>query len=216
MELSPSKGEETIWRSLVVATRNPAKVREIAAIFGDWPGTLHSLEDFPDLPEVAEEGATFAENALQKARWAAAQTGLPALADDSGLEVDALGGAPGVHSARFGGPDLTDAQRNALLLEQLRGVPPEKRTARFRCVVALALPDHRTWSAEGTCEGRIALEPVGPYGFGYDPIFEVAGLQRAMAELPLEVKNTLSHRARALRALHQLLPPEAFFCREKP
>jgi XTP/dITP diphosphohydrolase len=201
---------------LVVATRNRGKFREIVAILSDWPGALRSLEDFPDLPEAAEDGATLAENALQKARWVAAQTGLPALADDSGLEVEALQGAPGVHSARFGGPGLTDAERNALLLERLQGVPPEQRRARFRCVVALALPDGRAWSAEGTCEGQIALEPVGTHGFGYDPLFEVAGQRRTMAELPPEVKNTLSHRAQALRLLRQRLAGQGQFLPGKP
>lgn len=201
---------------LVVATRNRGKFREIAAILGDWPGSLRSLEEFPGLPEAVEDGPTLAENALKKARWVAAQTGLPALADDSGLEVEALEGAPGVHSARFGGPGLTDAERNGLLLEQLREVPSEQRRARFRCVVALVLPDGREWSAEGTCEGQITLEPVGTCGFGYDPIFEVAGWGRTMAELPLEVKNTLSHRARALRALRQLLAGQAQFLPGKP
>lgn len=201
---------------LVVATRNRGKFREIVAIFADWPGALRSLEEFPDLPEAVEDGATLAENALRKARWVAAQTGLPALADDSGLEVEALEGAPGVHSARFGGPGLTDAERNTLLLERLRGVPSEQRRARFRCVVALVLPDGREWSAQGTCEGRIALEPVGTCGFGYDPIFEVAGQGRTMAELPLEVKNTLSHRAQALRTLRRLLREQRQFLSGKP
>jgi XTP/dITP diphosphohydrolase len=174
---------------LIVATHNPGKVREIAAIFAEWPVTLRSLEDFPDLPEVVEDGTTFAENAIKKACAVAAFTGCPALADDSGLEVDALRGAPGVYSARFGGPDRTDAERNALLLERLRGVPTE---------------------------GHIALEPRGTYGFGYDPLFEVAGQAGTMAELPPAVKNRISHRARALQALREVLSPHRDFLSGKP
>ena len=196
---------------LVVATRNRGKLREIAAIFEDWGGTWRSLDDFPDLPEIIEDGATFAANAVKKARTVVAYTGFPALGDDSGLEVDALQGAPGIYSARFGGPDRTDAERNALLLEQLGAVPGPARTARFRCVVALAHPDGGLWTAEGTCEGRIALEPQGTYGFGYDPIFAVTGQAGTLAELPPAVKNTLSHRARALQALYQTLSDQGEF-----
>ena len=158
---------------------------------------------------MVEDGATYADNALLKARSYAARSGLLTLADDSGLEVDALGGAPGVRSARYAGEDASDAQRCALLLRNLEGVPDEARTARFRCVIALAWPDGRTALAEGVCDGRISQALSGAHGFGYDPIFFVPEYGRTMAELPSEVKNRISHRARAARAAQELLLPAA-------
>lgn len=155
------------------------------------------------LPE--ETGDTYRENALIKARAGAALTGVLALADDSGIEVDALGGAPGVRSARFGGPGLDDAARTALLLERLRDVPAGRRTARYRCVVALVWADGTERTAEGTAEGVITAAPRGTGGFGYDPIFEDLALGRTFAELTPEAKAAVSHRGRAVRAAIALL-----------
>jgi XTP/dITP diphosphohydrolase len=151
-------------------------------------------------PEVEETGATFSENARLKAHSIARWSGEWVLADDSGLEVDALGGAPGVYSSRYAGPGAGDADRVAKLLEAMREIPPEQRTARFRCVAAIAAPDGRIWTADGTCEGVIATEPRGEHGFGYDPVFYLPPYQATMAELAPEVKNRISHRAHALAA----------------
>ena len=183
---------------LVLATRNPGKAREVAAIYAHLPAVWLTLADFPALGPVEESGATYAENAVAKARAAAAGTGLVALADDSGIEVDALGGAPGVHSARFLGAAVSDAERNARILQQLGDAPAERRTARFRAAVAVALPNGPVRTFEGTCEGRIALSARGRGGFGYDPIFVPGDETQTMGELPPETKNRISHRARAL------------------
>jgi XTP/dITP diphosphohydrolase len=185
---------------LVLATRNTGKVREIAAIYAGLGARLSGLAEWPALGELAENGDTYAENAAGKALAVARATGLPALADDSGLEVDALGGAPGVRSRRLLDDAASDDARNAYLLKQLAGVPAPRRTARYRAVIALATPDGRVETFEGVCEGAIAKQPRGAGGFGYDPIFEIARDGRTMAEVPPEVKNEISHRARALRA----------------
>lgn len=188
---------------LVIATRNPGKLREIQDILGDLPVELVATLD---LPEVEESGASFAENAELKARAAARHSGCWALADDSGLEVDALAGEPGVRSARYGSPTVTtDAGRNALLLERLRGVPGDQRAARFRAAVAIAAPDGRVWIREGACEGVIAQSPRGAGGFGYDPLFFLPSHGRTMAELDPRTKNRISHRARALAGARQVL-----------
>lgn len=196
--------------ALVIATRNPGKIRELRELLADLPLTLLSLEDFPDLPEIPEEGATFADNAAAKAREVAALTGLPALADDSGLEVAALGGRPGVYSARYAWDRTaprppTDEDNWRKLLEELEGVPPENRQARFVCEIALAFPDGRLLRARGECPGRIATEPRGTQGFGYDPVFWLPELGATMAELSLAEKNRLSHRARALAEMKRIL-----------
>ncbi|MBX6342290.1 MAG: RdgB/HAM1 family non-canonical purine NTP pyrophosphatase [Thermomicrobiaceae bacterium] len=182
---------------VVIASNNPGKLEEIRHLLPDWIAARSAAEVGASLPE--ETGQTFAENALLKARAVASQTGRVALADDSGLEVDALGGEPGVHSARFAGEPRSDARNNALLLARLAGVPPERRTARFRSVVAIVTPDGRERLTEGTIEGRIVEEPRGGGGFGYDPLFQPLGLDRTMAELTLEEKNAISHRGQALR-----------------
>ncbi|MGC8838060.1 MAG: XTP/dITP diphosphatase [Anaerolineae bacterium] len=190
---------------LLIATHNPGKVRELRALLGDlpleltWPGELGL-----DL-QVEESGASFEENARLKALAYARASGLWTLADDSGLEVDALGGAPGVHSARYGGPGASDVDRYRLLLERMAGVPEGQRQARFRCVVALASPQGQVWTAEGRVEGVVAREPRGENGFGYDPVFYMPDLGCTMAELPQEQKNRLSHRARAVEAIRPLL-----------
>ncbi|GBD18465.1 dITP/XTP pyrophosphatase [bacterium HR27] len=181
---------------VVLATANPGKLREFRSLLPTCIDLVSATELGVDLPP--ETGNTFAENALLKARAVTRVTGLIALADDSGLEVDALGGRPGVHSARFAGENATDAQNIALLLEQLRGVPPERRTARFRAVIAFVAPDGREALAEGTVEGTIVETPRGEHGFGYDPVFLPLSEQRTFAEMTLEEKNRLSHRARAL------------------
>jgi len=193
-----------------MATRNAGKVRELRDLLQDLGIGLLSLQDFPDLPEIPEEGATFAENAGFKAREVARLTRLPALADDSGLEVAALQGRPGVFSARYA-QDRThpaapsDADNWRKLLEEMAGVPWEQRRARFVCAIALALPDGRVFTAQGECTGYIALEPKGEHGFGYDPVFWTPEYGRTMAELGPEIKNRISHRARALAALREIL-----------
>ncbi len=196
--------------TLVMATRNPGKIRELREILTDLDVRLRSLADFPDLPDIPETGATFAENAVLKAREVARLTGLPALADDSGLEVAALGGRPGVFSARYA-QDRTypappaDADNWRKLLDELKGVPPEQRGARFVCEIALAWPDGRLLTARGECAGRIAETPRGDQGFGYDPVFWVPEYQATMAQLGAAVKNRISHRARALKEFKTLL-----------
>jgi non-canonical purine NTP pyrophosphatase (RdgB/HAM1 family) len=190
---------------LVLATLNAAKGRELAALLGDVPYEIRILADFEGA-SLPDEGATsYRDNALAKARAAARVTGTLALADDSGLEVDALGGAPGVLSARFGGAGLDDAGRNAHLLDRLHGVPAERRTARFRCVIALVDPDGRERTAEGTVEGLIVEAPRGAGGFGYDPLFLYPPLGRTFGELPAAEKATVSHRAAAMRVARRLL-----------
>ena len=189
---------------VVLATRNPGKVREVAAILDDpylelaGPEVLSGVE-FPD------EGDTYEENARVKARTAARATGCIALADDSGLEVDALRGGPGPRSARYGGSGLDDAGRCDHLLRALDGVPDSGRAARFVCVAAVVTPDGREDIRRGICAGRILREPRGASGFGYDPIFAVEANSRSMAELSAEEKNQISHRARAFRALLPVL-----------
>jgi XTP/dITP diphosphohydrolase len=188
---------------LALATRNPGKIREILQICADWP-VRWALDD-ATAPQVEETGATYLENARAKARAAAEIWGLPALADDSGVEVDALGGAPGMRSARFAGDDATDDANLQLLIDRIRQVPEEARTARYRCVAVCAWPGgEETW-AEGKCEGRLALEPRGSGGFGYDPIFVPEGERLTMAQLSPDRKNAISHRGRAFRALRDAL-----------
>ncbi|GIW03550.1 MAG: non-canonical purine NTP pyrophosphatase [Thermomicrobiales bacterium] len=187
---------------IVLATSNPGKIAEFRKLL---PGSVHvvSLDEL-GIVLPPETGQTFAENAIAKALSAAQQSGMLAIADDSGLEVDVLGGAPGVRSARYAGEAGNDAANRARLLAELEGVPPERRTARFRCVVALASPDGLIAWEEGVCEGSIATEPAGTFGFGYDPIFLLPD-GRTMAELPPGEKNTISHRARAYEAIRPAL-----------
>ena len=196
---SPSKP------ALVLATLNPAKGRELIELLGLVPFEVRLLAEIPGARLPEETGATYAENALVKARTAAEQTGALALGDDSGLEVDALGGAPGLYSARFGGPGLDDRGRLELLLERLRAVPPPRRTARFRCVIALAGPSRAARVVEGVAEGVIAEAPRGSGGFGYDPIFFYPPLGRTFAELSDGEKAAVSHRGLALEAARRLL-----------
>lgn len=191
---------------IVVATRNRGKIQEIEEIVAGFPLRLRSLREFPDLPPVEESASTFEGNALLKARAVSSHTGLPALADDSGLCVDALHGAPGVHSARYGGPDASDEVRIAKLLAELDPLPLEERGATFVCVMALVFPEREPLIVEGRCRGVIPFAPSGSGGFGYDPIFVPEGFSRSFAELPAGVKNRVSHRARALALLKRRLP----------
>jgi XTP/dITP diphosphohydrolase len=190
---------------LVLATLNPHKGRELVALLGAVPFQIKLLSEFPDARLPEETGQTYAENALVKARTAARLTGALALGDDSGLEVDALGGAPGLHTARFGGPGLTDRARWELLLERLRDVPPARRTARFRCVIALAGPARGEQVVDGVVEGVIAAAPRGSGGFGYDPVFFYPPLGHTFGEISDEDKQRVSHRGKALAAARRLL-----------
>lgn len=190
---------------LLIATRNPGKLREYEQLLAGLPLSLTYLDGEGITQEVEESGETFADNATNKAKEYACLSGLLTLADDSGLEVDALGGEPGVHSARYAGPEANDEDRYRLLLERMEGVPWEERGARFRCVTAVAEPGGEVYTAEGTVEGIIALAPQGEYGFGYDPVFYVPEHDRTMAQLPPEVKNRISHRAVAAREIRGIL-----------
>jgi len=190
---------------LVLATLNPHKGRELHALLDAVPFEIKLLSEFSGARLPEETGQTYAENALVKARTASRLTGAMALGDDSGLEVDALGGAPGLHTARFGGPGLSDRQRWELLLERLRDVPPARRTARFRCVIALAGPACGEQTVEGVVEGVIAEAPRGNGGFGYDPVFFYPPLGRTFGEISDEEKQRVSHRAKALAAVRRLL-----------
>ena len=185
----------------VIATFNPDKARELAELFDlEW-ATFSTLRDFAGASAPPEVGHTLAENALAKARAAMRHTGLPSIADDTGLEVDALGGRPGVYTARFAGPDATYQDNVRRLLDVLEGLPPERRTARFRTACVMCFPDGRELASEGVLEGIITATPRGQEGFGYDPVFEVAGSGRTLAEMPAAEKNALSHRARAVQEL---------------
>ena len=197
---------------LLLGTRNPGKVKEIATILEGLGWTFSSLQEFEDFGPAAEDGVTYAENAIAKARFYAAATGLLALADDSGLEVAALGGAPGVYSARYAGEGASDADRRQLLLSELAKVDSKDRRARFVASVAITDPNGVVLNvSEGICEGTITFEPRGNSGFGYDPLFVPDGYDQTFAELPDEVKNRISHRARALMqtrdSLDHLHPP---------
>ena len=186
-------------KRLLLGTRNPGKVKEITTILEGTGWTFSSLREFAEVGAAVEDGVTYAENAIAKARFYAAATGLLALADDSGLEVTALGGAPGVFSARYAGDNASDADRRKLLLSELAKVDSRDRRARFVAAVAIAKPDGSVLNiSEGICEGTIIFEPRGTGGFGYDPLFVPDGYDQTFAELCDDVKNRISHRARAL------------------
>ncbi len=195
-------GAGGIPAAVAIASGNPGKIREIERLVASWGVELVTARDHPGgWPAPEETGQTYLENAREKANAVAAALGIPALADDSGIEVDALGGAPGPRSARFAGPDATEHENLVKLIEAVRPYPPEARTARYRCVAVLAWPGSREAWAEGTCEGQLITEPRGSGGFGYDPIFVPEGEDRTMAELAAEEKDRISHRGAALRAL---------------
>jgi XTP/dITP diphosphohydrolase len=191
---------------LLIATHNAGKIRELTSLLSNLPLRLRRLSEFPQIGEVEETGRTFAENAELKARLYSRQTNLWTLADDSGLEVDALGGAPGVLSARYAGADATDEERNARLLAELSLTGDEQRSARFTCAIALYETDAETAEVfSGVCEGRISRRPRGRGGFGYDPLFIPAGYEQTFGELPDELKQQISHRARALAKVRAYL-----------
>lgn len=190
---------------LVIATSNMAKAAEISTLLENCGIEILSLADYPDMPDIIEDGSTFMENALKKARDTSTFTGLTALADDSGLEVDALDGQPGVMSARFA---PTSEARIKKLLELLKDVPDELRTARFICALALVSPDDFVWTTTSRCEGMITQKPSGDSGFGYDPIFYYEPLGKTFAEIPLETKNQISHRGIALNAFKKAVVVE--------
>jgi XTP/dITP diphosphohydrolase len=193
--------------SLALATHNAHKLRELARICRDWPVTWITVEnhDPAGFPDVEETGSTYLGNALLKARAVARALDVPALADDSGIEVDALGGAPGPRSARYAGDRATDTENLAALIQAMKGIPAGGRTARYRCIAVLAAPDGDAIHSEGICEGALVGRPSGERGFGYDPIFVPVGWDLTMAELTDEQKDRISHRGRAFRALHDRL-----------
>jgi len=189
----------------VLATANRHKVEEISEMLADHRIVVRSLGEFPGAPEIVEDGSTYGENALKKARSAAKFTGKPALADDTGLEVDALGGRPGLFAARFAGEGCTFQDNIRKLLDLLEGVPAERRGARFVCVLAFVLPGGRERVVEGELLGRITEVPAGVGGFGYDPVFYVPEVGKTLAELAPEEKNRLSHRRRALDKAREMI-----------
>ena len=194
---------------LLVGTTNQKKFAEVQAFLGPLPLRILSLKSLGNWPAIVEDGTTFEDNALKKARTLAEYTGYLTLADDSGLEVDALGGAPGIYSARYCGEESNDHKNNEKLLHELRGVPEEKRTARFICALALCRPNclgFREWTARKSCEGRIAFGPKGDYGFGYDPLFFYPPFGKTFGEIDQETKATVSHRGKALQKLAEMLP----------
>jgi len=210
--------------TMVLATRNRGKTAEIRQLLEGFPVTIKDLQQFGPIPEVVEDGTTFEENAYKKASFTARVLGLPAMADDSGLVVPALGGAPGVHSARYAGEDASDRQRCAKLLAEMQD--RSDRRAAFECVISIAVPTGPALTYEGRCEGRIAESPAGNHGFGYDPIFFYPPLGKTFAQIPREEKGRVSHRGQALQELKSEFdkvlvwirrhrpPPERIACRD--
>ena len=190
---------------LVLATRNPHKGAELVALLSDLGIRIRTLAEFPDAPEVAEDGQTCEANAVKKAQAIMQHTGRTAVADDTGLEVDALGGRPGVHAARYAGPNATYEDNWRKLLRELEGVPRERRRACFITVAAIARPSAKVEVVDGVLEGLIAEEPAGTQGFGYDPVFFVPEAGKTLAELTADEKNRISHRARALAKVRNML-----------
>jgi XTP/dITP diphosphohydrolase len=184
---------------LVIATRNKGKTQEIKALLKGFPVDIKNLDDFGPIPHLEEDGDTFDENAYKKASFAARILGLPALADDSGLMVEALDGAPGIHSARYAGENATDEQRYLKLLDDMKG--KTNRKAAFECVISIAVPTGPALTYEARCEGLITTEPAGSNGFGYDPVFFYAPLNKTFAQITREEKNRISHRGKALAEL---------------
>jgi len=192
-----------VKKKIIIATKNQGKFREILEILKDIDAEFLTLNDFPEIEEIEEDGYSYLDNALKKAGIVCEITGIATIAEDSGLEVDALGGMPGIFSARYAGFNASDADRIAKLLGELKHIPDEKRTARYFCSAVFATPSGGRHVEEGTCEGTILKEPRGSGGFGYDPVFYVPELKRTMAELPLSVKNNISHRGKAIRKLKE-------------
>ncbi|MBT2656853.1 XTP/dITP diphosphatase [Bacillus sp. ISL-18] len=192
-------------KEVIIATKNPGKAREFEEIFSSRGIAVRTLLDFPELPDVEETGTTFEENAILKAEAISRALDKMVIGDDSGLIIDALDGRPGIFSARYAGEPKNDQNNTDKVLGELQGVPEEKRTARFYCALAIAVPSQETRTVSGTCEGRILEEPRGTNGFGYDPVFYVPEKGLSMAELSSEEKNQLSHRANALKKLDVML-----------
>jgi XTP/dITP diphosphohydrolase len=190
---------------LVIATNNKGKLLEFRKLLDPLNIQVYSLKDFPQIKEIVENGSTFMENALIKAKTVNKITGLVSLADDSGLEVDHLNGLPGVYSARFAGELKNDKANNQKLISLLEGVPLEERTARFKCAIAVIDKDGREYQAEGSCEGLILEEEKGEAGFGYDPLFYIPQYQKTFAQLDMETKNEISHRGKATRKALKIL-----------
>lgn len=191
-------------KRIVLATKNKGKIKEMRELLAPMNIEVLSLADSSPVDDAEENGATFAENAMLKARYYFAHTGTPCLADDSGLEVDALGGRPGVYSARYSGEDATDAANNAKVLREMEGIEKDKRTARFRCAMAF-VGEGVELTTDGTCEGTLLTEERGQGGFGYDPIFYVPKFDRTLAEMSSEEKNSISHRGAAVRKMADLI-----------
>jgi XTP/dITP diphosphohydrolase len=194
-----------VIRELVLATRNRHKGEELAALLGDLGIGIRTLDEFPEVPDVIEDGETCEANAIKKARAVSKATGLMAVADDTGLEVDALGGRPGVFAARYAGEHATYEDNWRKLLQELSGVPRKRRTARFMTVAAMALPSGEVQVTTGQLEGVISEEPAGARGFGYDPVFFIPELGKTLAQLSAEEKNRISHRAKAFAQVREIL-----------
>ncbi|WP_174729732.1 XTP/dITP diphosphatase [Mesobacillus harenae] len=192
-------------KEVIIATTNLGKAREFEQLLHSKGYTVKTLQDYPQLEDVEETGSTFEENAIIKAESVSKALGVLVIADDSGLEIDALGGRPGVYSARYAGPSKNDDANIDKVLDEMEGIDESERTARFRCVLAVAAPYEKPVTFSGKCEGRILSERRGTHGFGYDPIFYVIKEGRAMAELGAEEKNAISHRAMALKELEKEL-----------
>ncbi len=191
---------------VVIATRNRHKIEEIKVKYAHLNSIeFRAISQYDNIPEIEETGTTFSENALIKAREVAKLTGEAAMADDSGIVVDALGGEPGIYSARYGGEGLSDEERTDLLLENLGETPPKQRTARFQCAIAIVIPHGKEFTTMGTCEGTIAMGKRGNMGFGYDPIFIPKNHEITMAQMAMEEKNKISHRAKALELAESIL-----------
>lgn len=204
-EIGHMVGHENAPKAVVLATRNKGKIREFTAAFEELGFEVRTIDDVVDIDEPEEIGTTFMENAELKALYYAEACGLPCVADDSGLEVDALGGAPGVYSARYAGLHRSDEDNNRRLVAELVDVTPSDRTARYQCALVWATPDGQCVRATGTCEGLIQLSPMGKGGFGYDPYFYIPKLKTTMANISMEQKQAISHRGKALRALVEQL-----------
>jgi XTP/dITP diphosphohydrolase len=190
---------------LIVATRNKGKIREIREALKGLGLRIHALSDFPDVPEIEEDGKSFTENALKKARFYSKVFMKLTLADDSGLEVDSLKGMPGIYSARYSGEKASSRKNNQKLLKEMASIPLSKRGARFKCIMAMVSPDGKEAMTEGSCKGRIGMREKGKKGFGYDPLFILPKYGKTMAELSLREKNKISHRGEALRKLKKIV-----------
>jgi len=190
---------------VIVATRNQGKIREIRNALKGVGLRIYSLSDFPDIPEIEEDGKSFAENALKKARFYSKYFGKLTIADDSGLEVDGLKGLPGIYSARYAGEMVSSQENNQKLLREMQGLPISKRGARFKCFIAVVSQDGEEAIAEGSCKGTIGFKEKGRKGFGYDPLFILPKYGKTMAQLSLEEKNAISHRGKALRKIRKII-----------